>query len=181
MTAWVVHGASVYITNHVAPLHEIIEVKLKESRWFQKYCYDGGDYLTRAGKLGMYVMRAVVVMELALVASYVPAFGVFTSLVGSTVLPSPPGRRHWMFAFCLVDFFLLAMVLTTPSLELQGILATFILDCCLGHRTALCFSLMHSPSDFLRRVLVPTGGGTKSFHPLSYSGLLELLLRPVVY
>lgn len=67
------------------PLHEIIEVKLKESRWFQKYCYDGGDYLTRAGKLGMYVMRAVVVMMLALVASYVPAFGVFTSLVGSTV------------------------------------------------------------------------------------------------
>ncbi|RVW82563.1 Amino acid transporter ANT1 [Vitis vinifera] len=152
------------------PLHEIIEVKLKESRWFQKYCYDGGDYLTRAGKLGMYVMRAVVVMGLALVASYVPAFGVFTSLVGSTVcalisfvLPtifhlkiSGSSLPTWQKALdvCILScgFLLLAMVLTTPSLELQGILATFILDCCLDHRT---------------------GGGTKSFHPLSYSGLLS--------
>lgn len=67
------------------PVHEIIEVNLKENRWFQKYCYNGDGCLTRAGKLGLYIIRAVVVILLAVVASYVPAFGVFTSLVGSTV------------------------------------------------------------------------------------------------
>ena len=67
------------------PVHEIIEVKLKENRWFQKNCYNDADCLTRAGKLGMYIMRAVMVILLAALASYVPAFGVFASLIGSTV------------------------------------------------------------------------------------------------
>lgn len=70
----------------VHPINEIIEGRLKKSRWFRKANHNGGDCsTTRIGKCGIYVSRAVVVMGLAVLASFVPAFGVFASLVGSTV------------------------------------------------------------------------------------------------
>lgn len=55
------------------PIHEIIEGNLTK------------DSTTRMGKLGVYMSRAIVVMVLAVLASYVPGFAVFASLVGSTV------------------------------------------------------------------------------------------------
>lgn len=70
----------------VHPINEIIEGRLKKSRWFRKANHYGGDCsTTRIGKCGVYVSRAVVVMGLAVLASFVPAFGVFASLIGSTV------------------------------------------------------------------------------------------------
>lgn len=67
----------------VHPIHEIVEGKLKNS--FQKiYCNDG-EGSTRAGKFGIYMSRAILIVSLAVLASFVPGFGVFALLVGSTV------------------------------------------------------------------------------------------------
>ncbi|XWS66526.1 hypothetical protein CRYUN_Cryun05aG0207100 [Craigia yunnanensis] len=70
----------------VHPVNEILEGKLKKNRWFQKlYDNDAESSITRLGKLGIYISRAVLVIGLAVLASYVPGFGEFASLVGSTV------------------------------------------------------------------------------------------------
>lgn len=70
----------------VHPINEIIEGKLKRLKWFNKPCNrDNNDSTTTLGKIGIYVSRAIVVIGLAILASCVPAFGVFASLVGSTV------------------------------------------------------------------------------------------------
>ncbi|KAM5559209.1 hypothetical protein ABKV19_020723 [Rosa sericea] len=55
------------------PINEIIEGNLTK------------DSSTGMGKLGVYMSRTMVVMVSAVLASCEPAFGVFTSLVGSTV------------------------------------------------------------------------------------------------
>lgn len=71
----------------IHPVHEIVEEKLECIKWFKKPCLDNenSDFSTRLRKTGIYMSRSIVVVGLALLASFVPAFGVFTSLVGSTV------------------------------------------------------------------------------------------------
>ncbi|XVF76016.1 hypothetical protein PTKIN_Ptkin13bG0233800 [Pterospermum kingtungense] len=70
----------------VHPVNEILEGKLKKNTWFQKlHNNDAESSVTRLGKFGIYISRAVLVTVLAVFASYVPGFGVFASLVGSTV------------------------------------------------------------------------------------------------
>lgn len=67
-------------------MNEIVEGKLKRSTWFQKLHYNNDDgSITALGKLGIYISRAVLIMGLAILASFIPGFGVFSSLVGSTV------------------------------------------------------------------------------------------------
>ncbi|KAI4300624.1 hypothetical protein L6164_033979 [Bauhinia variegata] len=70
------------------PVNEIVEGKLTTLKWFNKplpYHNDNGDSTTKLGKIGIYISRTIVVCVLVILASYVPAFGVFTSLVGSTM------------------------------------------------------------------------------------------------
>lgn len=71
----------------VHPINEIVEGKLKRIKWFYRPNFhgDGNDSMNRLGKIGIYTSRAVVVVVLAILASSVPAFGVFASFVGSTV------------------------------------------------------------------------------------------------
>lgn len=70
----------------VHPINEIIEGKLKRNKWFQKPHHNSDDCsTTKIGTFGIYISRAILVMVLAVLASCVPTFGVFASLVGSTV------------------------------------------------------------------------------------------------
>uniref|UniRef100_A0A6N2N5X5 Amino acid transporter transmembrane domain-containing protein n=1 Tax=Salix viminalis TaxID=40686 RepID=A0A6N2N5X5_SALVM len=67
------------------PIHEIVEGKLRKSEWIRKVSYKEGENPTLVGKFGTYLSRAILIVVLALVASFVPGFGEFASLVGSTV------------------------------------------------------------------------------------------------
>ncbi|GLT96293.1 hypothetical protein SLE2022_139280 [Rubroshorea leprosula] len=68
------------------PMNEIVEGKLKRCAWFRKPYHNNDDgSITALGKLGIYISRAVLIMGLAILASFIPGFGVFSSLVGSTV------------------------------------------------------------------------------------------------
>lgn len=68
------------------PVNEIVEGELKRIKCFYRPFHgDNNDSLTRLGKIGIYISRAVVVVVLATLASCVPAFGLFASFVGSTV------------------------------------------------------------------------------------------------
>ncbi|XP_024027011.1 amino acid transporter ANT1 isoform X2 [Morus notabilis] len=69
----------------VHPINEIIEGRLKKSNWFQDAENTNGYSTTSIGKFGIYLSRSMLVIGLAILASCVPAFGVFASLVGSTV------------------------------------------------------------------------------------------------
>ncbi|KAF5750622.1 aromatic and neutral transporter 1 family protein [Tripterygium wilfordii] len=69
----------------VHPVNEIVEDKLKKVHWFQKLHYNDNIALTRLAKVGIYLSRAILVVLLATLASCVPGFGIFASLVGSTV------------------------------------------------------------------------------------------------
>lgn len=71
----------------VHPIHEIVEGNLKENWWFRKLSQidDDNNSTTISGKFGIYISRAVVVVGLAVLASEIPGFGIFVSLVGSTV------------------------------------------------------------------------------------------------
>ncbi|KAF2289573.1 hypothetical protein GH714_037225 [Hevea brasiliensis] len=69
----------------VHPVHEIVEGKLENSEWYQKLYYDDSGNTTIVGKFGRYVSRSILIIVLAFLASFVPGFGVFASLVGSTV------------------------------------------------------------------------------------------------
>ncbi|XP_039016055.1 amino acid transporter ANT1-like [Hibiscus syriacus] len=70
----------------VHPVCEIIEGKLNRRFWFQKlHNNDAESSITRSGKFGIYIGRAVLVIGLAVLASFVPGFGVLVSLVGSSV------------------------------------------------------------------------------------------------
>ncbi|KAJ4963479.1 hypothetical protein NE237_023418 [Protea cynaroides] len=66
------------------PINEIIEGKLKQSELFQKVFHNSN----RGGateRLVVYVSRALVVLVAAVLATVVPGFGVFVSMVGSTL------------------------------------------------------------------------------------------------
>ncbi|KAJ7971370.1 putative Amino acid transporter [Quillaja saponaria] len=67
------------------PINEIVEEKLSGGHWCKKLHNSNTDESTIVGKIGKYISRAVLVVLLALLASCVPQFGVFASLVGSTV------------------------------------------------------------------------------------------------
>lgn len=60
------------------PVNEIVEGKLKH------VCRNNNDS-TSLGNISIYVSRAIVVVLLAFIASFVPEFGVFASFVGSTL------------------------------------------------------------------------------------------------
>lgn len=60
------------------PINEIVEGKLKIIR------RNNNDSI-RLGKITVYISRAIVVVVLAVIASFVPEFGVFASFVGSTL------------------------------------------------------------------------------------------------
>ncbi|KAG9455540.1 hypothetical protein H6P81_000048 [Aristolochia fimbriata] len=63
------------------PIHEIVEAKLERSFLFHKLCCNS--HFARIFFLN--TSRAISVLALTIVASFVPAFGTFVSLVGSTV------------------------------------------------------------------------------------------------
>ncbi|KAL4197996.1 hypothetical protein AMTRI_Chr03g43680 [Amborella trichopoda] len=63
------------------PIHEILEKKMREVGWVKKVCND----VDRGERIGVYMLRSVMVLVLAIIASFVPGFGAFISLVGSTV------------------------------------------------------------------------------------------------
>lgn len=69
------------------PINEIVEGKLKKVDWFQRLprnaCEDNSK--RNLEKCAIYASRAVIIVGLALLASCVPGFGVFVSLVGGTV------------------------------------------------------------------------------------------------
>ncbi|KAJ4869860.1 Amino acid transporter ANT1 [Raphanus sativus] len=70
----------------VHPLNEIIEQKLKRIDWLQKHHHH--EYSNETGSVSKYVIfttRTLLVVGLAAIASLVPGFGTFASLVGSTL------------------------------------------------------------------------------------------------
>jgi proton-coupled amino acid transporter len=69
----------------VHPINEIVERILQKGKWFQKSHHNNVYSMTRIGKFAMYMSRAILVVGLAALASCVPGFGVFVSLVGSTI------------------------------------------------------------------------------------------------
>lgn len=62
------------------PIHEMFEIKLMESSWFQKI-----SSVPWMEMVLFKILRAATVVILAILASSMPGFGVFVSLVGSTV------------------------------------------------------------------------------------------------
>ncbi|KAK4799188.1 hypothetical protein SAY86_024553 [Trapa natans] len=70
----------------VHPINEIVEANLKRLGWLYKlHCSDMDSSETKAWKMMIYTTRSIVVVFLAVVASCIPGFGIFVSLVGSTV------------------------------------------------------------------------------------------------
>lgn len=69
----------------VHPLNEIIEQKLKRIDWFQKHNHQYSDETRSVSKYVIFVTRTVLVVGLAAIATLVPGFGTFASLVGSTL------------------------------------------------------------------------------------------------
>ncbi|KAJ8754537.1 hypothetical protein K2173_005698 [Erythroxylum novogranatense] len=67
------------------PIHEIAEGKLRSREWFKKHFSSGGGNLTPMGKCGIYACRSILIVALAVLASFIPGFAMFASLVGSTV------------------------------------------------------------------------------------------------
>ncbi|PKU81566.1 amino acid transporter ANT1-like [Dendrobium catenatum] len=62
------------------PIYEIIEMKLASSGWSQKLCCNA-----HGERLGLHGARMLVLLIITTVASCIPGFGAFISLVGSTV------------------------------------------------------------------------------------------------
>lgn len=73
------------------PVYQIVEARLRamsSGSWFKEMCYDadqGDGTGTGTERVGVYIFRGMIVVGLALVASFVPGFGVMISLVGSTL------------------------------------------------------------------------------------------------
>lgn len=67
------------------PINEIVEGKLKQSNWFEKIEDNDNIFSGKRVKVATYISRAIIVLGLAILASFVPGFGVFASLVGSTI------------------------------------------------------------------------------------------------
>ncbi|MBA0581332.1 hypothetical protein Gorai_023513 [Gossypium raimondii] len=78
---------------------------------------DAENSITGLGKLGTYTSRAVLIIGLAVLASYVPGFGIFASLVGSTVCA--------LISFVLPASFHLTLLGSSLSLWQKA------LDCCI--------------------------------------------------
>ncbi|XP_062112314.1 amino acid transporter ANT1-like [Humulus lupulus] len=105
----------------VHPINEIIEGRLKNNKWFQKADNNNDSYsTTRIGKFGKYVSRAILVIGLAMLASFVPAFSVFASFVGSTVCA--------LISFVLPSIFHLKLLGSSLNFW-QRALDWFILSC----------------------------------------------------
>ena len=105
----------------VHPVNEIMEGRLKKSKWFHNADQNGG-YSTRTPtrKFGIYVSRAILVIGLATLALCVPGFGVFAALVGSTVCA--------LISFVLPALFHLKILGSSLNLW-QRSLDFFILSC----------------------------------------------------
>ncbi|XP_020158344.1 amino acid transporter ANT1 [Aegilops tauschii subsp. strangulata] len=86
------------------PIHEIVEARIRSSRCFQKFSQNVGG----PNWLALHASRIMVVIILAVVASYVPAFGAFIAFVGSTVCA--------LLAFVLPTAFHLSIVGSSMSL-----------------------------------------------------------------
>ncbi|XP_038971952.1 amino acid transporter ANT1-like isoform X1 [Phoenix dactylifera] len=63
------------------PIQEILEAKLKSSRWFHKAC----NRVQAAEWIGLHGIRILALVALAVLASFIPGFGAFISFVGSTL------------------------------------------------------------------------------------------------
>lgn len=86
------------------PIHEIIETRFRSSGWFQKLSHN----VHGAEWLGLHSSRIVMVAILAVVASFIPAFGSYVSFVGSTVCA--------LLSFVLPTIFHLIIVGSSMSL-----------------------------------------------------------------
>ncbi|KAK8554098.1 hypothetical protein V6N13_073014 [Hibiscus sabdariffa] len=105
----------------VHPICEIMEGKLEKTISFQNFRNnDDESLMTRIGKFGIYIGRAVLVIGLAMLASFVPSFGVLVSLVGSTVCA--------LISFVLPASFHLTLLGSSLSFWQKG-LDVFILLC----------------------------------------------------
>ncbi|XP_062102095.1 amino acid transporter ANT1-like [Humulus lupulus] len=69
----------------VHPINEIIEGRLKKNKWFEKVDDNDCHSTTRIGMFGIYVSRGILVIGLAVLASFVPEFDAFVSFLGSTI------------------------------------------------------------------------------------------------
>lgn len=69
----------------VHPLNEIIEQKLKRIDWLQKHHNGYSNETGSVSKFAIFTTRTLLVVGLAAIASLVPGFGTFASLVGSTL------------------------------------------------------------------------------------------------
>lgn len=69
----------------VHPLNEIIEQKLKRVDWLQKHNHNYSNETSSVSKYVIFTTRTLLVVGLAAIASLVPGFGTFASLVGSTL------------------------------------------------------------------------------------------------
>lgn len=102
------------------PINEIVEGKLKQSNWLQKV-QDSDNVFSRKGvTLVAYISRAIIVLGLATLASFIPGFGVFASFVGSTVCA--------LISFVLPAIFHLLLMGSSLSFG-QKVLDSFILIC----------------------------------------------------
>lgn len=63
------------------PIHDITEARLKSSGWFLKCCRK----VRGAEGFGLHGVRIVMIVLMSALASFIPGFGAFISLVGSTV------------------------------------------------------------------------------------------------
>ncbi|KAL2345341.1 hypothetical protein Fmac_006626 [Flemingia macrophylla] len=71
-------GLAFTLPTMLHPINEIVEGKLKIIR-------RNNNDSTGLGNIGIFISRAIVVIGLAVIASFVPEFGVFASFVGSTL------------------------------------------------------------------------------------------------
>lgn len=102
------------------PINEIVEGKLKQSNWFEKIEDNDNIFSGKRVKVATYISRAIIVLGLAILASFVPGFGVFASLVGSTICA--------LISFVLPAIFHLMLMGSSLSLS-QKVLDSFILIC----------------------------------------------------
>lgn len=59
------------------PINEIVEDKLKQSSWFEKIQDSNNVFSGKQLKVATYISRAIIVLGLAMLASFVPGFGLF--------------------------------------------------------------------------------------------------------
>lgn len=102
------------------PINEIVEDKLNQSNWFGKIQDSDNVFSGKRVKVATYISRAIIVIGLAILASFVPGFGVFASLVGSTVCA--------LLSFVLPATFHLILMGSSLSFG-QKVLSSFILIC----------------------------------------------------